>query len=101
MDRCEREHQAMERIKGWLDVVFFEKAVCRFPWESHRGLLFDIFKESYPILNAAKIRGHLEEAWQKDHSEQEWQEVCDEILAVWDEWRYAWDHYPANHRDDG
>ena len=57
-------------------------------------MLFEIFEAVYPNLSGDRIRGHLEESWRGDHAEEDWREVCDEILFAWDEWRYAWDNYP-------
>jgi hypothetical protein len=98
MDKCELEHQALERFEGWLTIVFPEQEGYHPPWISHKGLLFEIFKESFPKLTAGRIRGRLEETWQKEHSEKEWQTVL-EILAAWEEWMYAWSNYPRLYQE--
>ena len=96
MDKNEIEHQAFERIKRWLLTVFPSSSPTAYRpyWGQRKDLLFEVFKDTYPHLSGDTIRSHLEESWRKDH-EREWQTVSDEILAAWDEWRYAWKNYHA------
>jgi hypothetical protein len=51
-------------------------------------------QDSHPRRTGDRIRDHFDETWREDHSEEDWEKVCGEILAAWDEWRYAWGHYP-------
>ncbi len=101
MDKHEMQRRALERIKVWLSTIFPfpNDSGYRPSWLQRKEMLFDIFKDTYPHLSGDTIRGRLEETWRKDHSDAQWQEVCDEILAAWDEWRYAWDNYPVPRQD--
>jgi hypothetical protein len=99
MDKCEREHQALEQIKGWLSTFPNDKEYP-FSWVQHKEMLFDIFKDTYPGLSAGRIRDHLNETWREGYPEKAWQTI-EKILAAWEEWMYAWNKYPQPHQDQG
>jgi hypothetical protein len=102
MAKHEMEHEAVERIKKWLAMIFPENERHPPLWnqEPYKGILFDIFAETYPTIrpHGNRIIDHLKETWRKDHSKKEWETLWD-ILAAWDEWLYAWERHPSTSRE--
>ena len=100
MEKHEKKHQALNQIMVWLDNVIFPKVTGYRPyWGSRKDRLFEIFRDIYPNLAADEIRGHLEENWQKNHTEEGWKTV-EEILDAWGEWMFAWKNYPASRSEE-
>ena len=70
----------------------------------YRGDLFKLFSEAYrygymdhgsqPYLSADGLREILRARWHNGTEEQR-EGLIDKLCTMWEEWRYAWDNYPA------
>ena len=72
--------------------------------EPYKGEFFKLFKEAYhnryfenghPILTGDSLADVIATRWHTgDEKDDELKRVFAwKFLAIWDQWRYAWDHY--------
>ncbi len=72
--------------------------------EPYKGDFFKLFKEAYrngyfedstsQRLTGDALRDILKERWLKeDGKNDERMKLMERLFTMWNEWRYAWDHY--------
>jgi histidinol phosphatase-like PHP family hydrolase len=106
---------AEEIINRFIDHLDYHMASMANVHQSHyKGDFFKLFREAYnghhfddtahPRLTGHALRDILQGTrfsesltqlprW-KSASTPEGQKLMEEVLAMWDEWQYAWDHHP-------
>ena len=71
--------------------------------DHYKNEIFKLFREAYrkryfesystPRLTSAALRDTLQVRWNTANETQR-RELAEAVLIMWDEWRYAWEHYP-------
>lgn len=72
--------------------------------EPYKGDFFKLFKEAYhnryfenghPILTGDSLVDVIAARWHTgdENEDQPKREFAWKVLRIWDQWRYAWDHY--------
>lgn len=72
--------------------------------DPYKSDIFKLFREAYnngycehpssPLLTGDALRDTLQVLWDTGGEETQRQKLANEVLTMWDEWRYAWDHRP-------
>ncbi len=66
---------------------------------SYRSAFFQAFAETYAIeeIYGDQVKDHIRERHlnRSDPRYEEKLEVLEEICTAWNEWHYAWKHYPS------
>ena len=94
-----------EIIEGFLDLLKFHfKGGASVHQEPYKGELFKLFKEAYhngyfetgsPILTGDSLVDVIAARWHPGYEKEDElkREFAWKVLAIWDQWQYAWDHY--------
>ena len=94
-------------LKDLIDLLGFHLHGASTHQEPYRGNIFKLFEKAYsngyfehtsrPLLTPDAILVTLEERWINLEGEEEAKkrrDLAQRVLAMWDEWRYAWNHRP-------
>ena len=97
------QEEIITRLIDHLD-LYFTGGFGSVHQDPYKSDIFKLFREAYnngycehpsrPLLTGDALRDTLQVLWDTGGEETQRQKLANEVLTMWDEWRYAWDHRP-------